>query len=111
MGDYAIFVQNWSNPHGGFHGYLTRFLDSGDPTFQHIAIWTLLQLLESEDKRLTELIAGSGDILRMIKTIAEQHVESDADEAEDGGEGEVVALARRSLQLLGKGDKSALVEG
>jgi vacuolar protein 8 len=47
----------------------------------------------------------------MIKTIAEQQVESDAEDAEEGGEGEVVALARRSLQLLGKGEKPTLVEG
>ena len=29
-------------------GYLFRFLTSQDATFQHIAVWTLAQLLESE---------------------------------------------------------------
>ena len=105
-----MFVQTWSEPNGGFHGYLNRFLASGDPTFQHIAIWTLLQLLESEDKKLTDLIAKSDDIIRVIKNIADQNVESDAEDGEDG-EGEVVGLARRSLQLLGKGEKQTLVEG
>ena len=54
VGDYSIFIQNWNEPAGGIHGYLRRFLASGDPTFQHIAIWTLLQLLESEDSQLME---------------------------------------------------------
>ena len=97
-------------PNGGIHGYLNRFLLSGDPTFQHIAIWTLLQLLESEDKALIDLISKSESIIDMIKKISDQNIESDAEETDDG-EGEVVALARRSLQLLGKGQKQGLVEG
>lgn len=110
MGDYSIFVQNWTEPGGGIHGYLTRFLASGDPTFQHIAIWTLLQLLESEDKKLVGLISKAEDVIQMIKTISEKNVESDDEDGEDG-EGEVVALARRSLELLGKGPKREIVEG
>lgn len=110
VGDYSIFVQNWTEPGGGIHGYLTRFLASGDPTFQHIAIWTLLQLLESEDKKLVGLIAKAEDVIQMIKTISEKNIESDDEDGEDG-EGEVVALARRSLELLGKGPKRELVEG
>ena len=110
VGDYTIFVQNWTEPNGGIHGYLNRFLASGDSTFQHIAIWTLLQLLESEDKKLVSLIGKSDDVINMIRTISEQNVESDNEENDDG-EAEVVALARRSLQLLGKGEKQTLVEG
>ncbi len=89
---------------------MNRFLASGDPTFQHIAIWTLLQLLESEDKKLVDLIAKSDEVIQMIKTIADKNIESDDEDGEDG-EGEVVALARRSLELLGKGPKKTLVEG
>lgn len=110
VGDYSIFVQNWTEPGGGIHGYLARFLASGDPTFQHIAIWTLLQLLESEDKKLVGLISKADDVIQMIKTISEKNVESDDEDGEDG-EGEVVALARRSLELLGIGPKRELVEG
>ncbi|KAG8530405.1 Vacuolar protein 8 [Bacidia gigantensis] len=116
VGDYSVFLKNWSEPNGGIHGYLYRFLDSGDPTFQHIAIWTLLQLLEAEDPNLASHISEAEDVLKMIKAISERNVESD-DEGEDG-EGEVVALARRSLELLGtsgKGDSqrtgTTLVEG
>lgn len=109
MGDYSIFVKNWTQPEGGIRGYLKRFVASGDPTFQHIAIWTLLQLLESGDKQLIERIAQSGDIVHVIKTIADRNVESDDEDTEDG-EGEVVALARRCLEHLGQGPKT-LVEG
>ncbi|KAI9790727.1 MAG: Vacuolar protein 8 [Peltula sp. TS41687] len=106
--DYSVFVQHWTEPDGGIHGYLRRFLASGDPTFQHIAIWTLLQLLESEDKKLIQLIAGSDEIVQMIRTTSERSVESDDEEGEDG-EGEVAALARRCLELLGK--KEGSIEG
>jgi vacuolar protein 8 len=103
-------VRDWADPNGGIQGYLSRFLASGDPTFQHIAIWTLLQLLESEDKRLIGFINRSEDIVQMVKTIADKNVESDEEDGEDG-EGEVVALARRSLELLGQGPKQLLVDG
>ena len=111
MGDYSIFIQDWTQPNGGIHGYLSRFLASGDPTFQHIAIWTLLQLLESEDKTLIGLISKSEDVINMIKGIAEKSVESDGEGEDDEGEGEVVALAKRSLQVLGIGEKGGMVEG
>lgn len=109
VGDYSIFIQDWTQPNGGIHGYLKRFLASGDATFQHIAIWTLLQLLESEDKKLISLIGKSEEIVQMIKTIADTQIESD-DEGEEDGEGEVVQLAQRSLQLLGQ-NKPAHIEG
>ncbi|EAT82338.2 hypothetical protein SNOG_10003 [Parastagonospora nodorum SN15] len=109
VGDYTIFIQNWTEPAGGIHGYIRRFLASGDPTFQHIAIWTLLQLLESEDERLIERIGQSNEVVQMVTEIADRNIESDDEDNEDG-EGEVVTLARRCLELLGKSPK-ALVEG
>ena len=99
VGDYAIFIKDWTEPNGGIHGYMNRFLASGDPTFQHIAIWTLLQLLESEDKKLIDLISKADDIIKMIRDISDKELASDDEDGEDG-EGEVVALARRSLELL-----------
>lgn len=110
MGDYSIFVQNWTEPSGGIHGYLSRFLASGDATFQHIAIWTLLQLLESEDKKLIGLIGKSPLIVEMIKQIANRQPESD-NEAEDDDEQEVVNLAQRCLELLGLGAAKSHIEG
>lgn len=97
-----MFVQDWLEPEGGIHGYLKRFLASGDPTFQHIAIWTLLQLLEADDTRLRNLIGQSTEIVTMIRNIADKNIDSD-DEGDDG-EGEVVALARRSAALLNVGN-------
>ncbi|KAF3928901.1 Plakophilin-1 [Arthrobotrys entomopaga] len=98
VGDYNMFVQDWTEPAGGIHGYLKRFLASGDATFQHIAIWTLVQLLESEDQQLKKLILQSKEIVSTIRSIAEKNIESD-DESEDG-EAEVVQLARRASDLL-----------
>lgn len=109
VGDYSIFVRDWADPNGGIHGYLHRFLASGDPTFQHIAIWTLLQLLESEDKKLIGYISKSEDVVQMVKSISDKNIESDEEDV-DEGEGEVIALARRCLELLGAGPKQTLVE-
>lgn len=110
VGDYTIFVRDWADPNGGIYGYLKRFLASGDPTFQHIAIWTLLQLLESEDQRLLGYIASSEDLVHMVKSISDKNIESDEEDTEDG-EAEVIALARRCLEFLGGGPKQTLVEG
>jgi vacuolar protein 8 len=107
VGDYTPFLTHWSAPHGGISGYLTRFLASGDATFQHIAIWTLLQLIESEDPRLLEKIKQAPEIVRMVQRIEERGVDLGSEDGEgysgdeEGGEQEVVGLARRSLELLG----------
>lgn len=109
VGDYSIFVRNWSEPNGGIHGYLGRFLQSGDATFQHIAVWTLLQLFESEDKSLINLIGTAEDIIEQIKGIANRQVDTEPDMEED--EGEVVNLAQRCLELLGQSGSKAHIEG
>ncbi|KAF2453661.1 vacuolar protein 8 [Lineolata rhizophorae] len=109
VGDYEVFLENWDQPNGGIHSYLKRFLRSPEPTFQHIAIWTLLQLLECDDSRLPSLISKSTDIMQMVKSIADQNVESDDEDGEDD-EGEIIALARRCCELLGQNPKT-LVEG
>ncbi|EFZ04263.2 vacuolar protein 8 [Metarhizium robertsii ARSEF 23] len=110
VGDYSIFVQNWNDPNGGIHGYLSRFLQSGDATFQHIAVWTLLQLFESEDKTLIGHIGKADDIIENIRAIANRQVEAEP-EFEDEDEGEVVNLAQRCLELLGQSMSKAHIEG
>lgn len=87
VGDYSLFLSSWNHPSGGIHGYLQRFLTSGDATFQHIAIWTLLQLLESGDQKLIDTINESKDVMNAVREISEKNVESE-DEAEEGEEGE-----------------------
>lgn len=109
VGDYSMFVKDWREPAGGIHGYLKRFLESNDPTFQHIAIWTLLQLLESDDAKLKLLIGQSPEIMMMIRDIANKQVDSD-DEGDDG-EAEVVFLARRSANLLDGTEMAPAVVG
>ena len=104
VGDYALFLSSWEQPSGGIHGYLSRFLSSGDPTFQHIAIWTLLQLLESGDSKLIEKINQSKDVIQAVRDISEKNVESeDEGEESEDGEAEVVALARRCLEISSTG--------
>lgn len=110
VGDYSIFVQNWEEPNQGIHGYLERFLQSGDPTFQHIAVWTLLQLFESEDKTLISLIGKADDVIENIRSIASRQVDNEpAMDEED--EGEVVNLAQRCLELLGQSGNKTHIEG
>lgn len=108
VGDYSLFLSSWNHPSGGIHGYLQRFLTSGDATFQHIAIWTLLQLLESGDSKLIDVIDESKDVMKAVREISEKNVESE-DEIEDGedGEAEVVALARRCLEISSGGPPSS----
>lgn len=116
--DYTIFNQDWTEPLGGIHGYLTRFLSSNDSTFQHIAIWTLLQLLESDDADLVHHITNSDDMTHMVRTIAERvtgglesdrsgTLESEGESSYDGesddGERDVIRLARRCLDIFSYG--------
>lgn len=111
VGDYSLFIQSWNEPADGIYGYLTRFLASDDATFQHIAIWTVLQLLESEDKKLIGLIGKSDEIVEKIKLIANRQVESDHEITEEDDEGEVVNIAQRCLELLGQGISKTHIEG
>lgn len=55
-----------------------------------------------------EHIGKANEIIFMVSEIAERNIESDDEDNEDG-EGEVVTLARRCLELLGKNPK-ALIE-
>jgi vacuolar protein 8 len=111
VGDYSIFVQNWNEPNGGIHGYLCRFLQSGDATFKHIAVWTLLQLFESEDKTLIGLIGKADDIIENIRNIANRQNDGEAEFDEEEDEDEAVNLAQACLELLGQSMSKAHIEG
>ncbi|KAI0271655.1 vacuolar protein 8 [Gloeopeniophorella convolvens] len=43
-----------SDDYSAFNDYLHRFLSSPDATFQHIAVWTIVQLLESGGQPATD---------------------------------------------------------
>src|SRR5258708_26306748 len=57
--DYSAFNEVWDKPEGGMHNYLYRFLTSPDATFQHIAVWTIVQLFESVAPQLITNIRSS----------------------------------------------------
>ena len=107
--DYAPFNAVWNKPDGGLHAYLVRFLSSADITFQHIAVWTIVQLLEAEDDTLTANIRNSPMIISSIRQLASSPPPSrpqggSDDEYDDegmdtDGEGEIAGLARRILDL------------
>lgn len=93
INDYSPFVNLWNEPGDGVHGYLSRFLSSEDTTFQHIAVWTLLQLLESENKKLLNLIRNSSQITSLIQNISVREIQEE-------GEGEVIILARKADEMI-----------
>lgn len=122
--DYAPFNDVWNKPDGGLHAYLVRFLSSTDITFQHIAVWTIVQLLEAEDDTLTNNIRSSPILVSSIRQLAASPPPSQAgrrpphdtsqgsdDEFEDDGlmdqdgEGEISSLARRILDLTEEGGR------
>jgi vacuolar protein 8 len=100
--DYSPFVNVWEKPAGGLHGYLQRFLDSTDKTFQHIAVWTIVQFLEGKDQKLFTNISSSRTIVTAIDRLARitSDGEEHSDDDDDSDEGEIVALARKTLAML-----------
>lgn len=104
--DYAPFNAVWSQPEGGLHQYLIRFLESQDSTFQHIAVWTIVQLLESNDAQLENNVRSSQQLLPLIHRLAlaqpEGQSEPPMDGSDDGqgAEGEISSLAQRIVSML-----------
>lgn len=128
--DYGKFNDVWNQPEGGLHGYLVRFLESEDRTFQHIAVWTIVQFLEGGDPKLANSIKESTQILPLVNKLvaaanetAEERPsgevaipEGDAvrpsdsisqngsigsdDEYGENGEAEIPQLARKILDMI-----------
>jgi len=74
--DYSAFSDVWENPDGGMQRYLFRFLTSSDTTFQHIAVWTIVQLLESGDPQLISNIRSSNLLIPNVRNLATSHASS-----------------------------------
>jgi len=123
--DYSAFNDVWDKPDGGMHQYLFRFLSSPDATFQHIAVWTIVQLLESGDPQLISNIRSSNLLIPNIRNLASSHTGSSPSSAgtprshrsqthsyqeTDTGEGhgEIQMLGRRILDFV-DGDVDVLV--
>lgn len=100
--NYAPFVHAWDAPDGGMHAFLLAFLESKELTFQHIAAWTVLQLLESEDAAIVTKLLDSRDIVEHVRALADSGPDS-ADEHSDlssSSDIAVPALAKRALALI-----------
>lgn len=113
--DYSAFNEVWDKPEGGMHNYLFRFLTSPDATFQHIAVWTIVQLLESGDPQLISNIRSSTLLSPHIRQLAisrtsspsssvgtphsaRSHSDQETDTAE--GQGEIQLLSKRILEFI-----------
>ncbi|KAG8923328.1 Vacuolar protein 8, partial [Tulasnella sp. 418] len=110
--DYGPFIDVWDQPDGGLHAYLYRFLSSTDATFQHIAVWTIVQLLESGDPTLIHKIQQSPLLRPHILQLAQSPAGTpsslgsqsrsfgdDSNEGNEGGANEITALAKRIIEL------------
>ncbi|KAG8900987.1 Vacuolar protein 8 [Tulasnella sp. 403] len=114
--DYTPFNDVWDKPDGGLHAYLYRFLSSADATFQHIAVWTIVQLLESGDPQLVKNIRESPSLGPYIRQLADSQPSTPSSVgsrsrsySESGGEGgasEITALAKRILELTEEGTQA-----
>jgi len=115
--DYSAFNDVWDKPDGGMHKYLYRFLSSSDATFQHIAVWTIVQLLESGDPQLISNIRSSSLLNPNIRQLAasrtssptssvgtprshHSHTHSYQDTETGDGQGEIQLLARRIIEFV-----------
>lgn len=100
-------LDNWNSPEEGIYGFLMRFLQSGSATFEHIALWTILQLLESNNDEIQVLIKENESVLLGIKNLSEsqQHNNTTQNTAElndfDDPKVELYNLTQQILQILG----------
>lgn len=96
-------LNNWSQPNDGIYGFLIRFLRSESATFEHIALWTILQLLESNNSEINSLIKENESILSGIKNlgVSQQSQRLSNDEQFDDPRVELYNLTQQILQILG----------
>jgi len=113
--DYSAFNAVWDKPEGGMHDYLYCFLTSPDATFQYIAVWTIVQLLESGNSHLIANIRSSPLLAPHIRELAispnstptssvgtsnSVRSHSDRDVDTDDGQEEIYLLARKILGFI-----------
>ncbi|KAK6465421.1 putative vacuolar inheritance protein [Scheffersomyces coipomensis] len=99
-------LNNWNQPDEGIYGFLLRFLQSGSATFEHIALWTILQLLECNNDDIQALIKESEPILSGIKnsSASQQPNSTNSDSNDDqfnDAKVELNYLYQQILQILG----------
>ncbi|KAF7437213.1 Vacuolar protein 8 [Pleurotus ostreatus] len=122
--DYSAFNDVWEKPDGGMHRYLYRFLTSHDVTFQHIAVWTIVQLLESGDPQLISNIRSSSLLIPNIRNLARTPSQSSSPDGTPGshhsraasfqetetgdGQSEILLLGRRIIEII-EGDADPMI--
>ncbi|AGO12312.1 AaceriAEL048Wp [[Ashbya] aceris (nom. inval.)] len=76
INNYEKIIESWTEPNKGVCGFLIRFLQSEYPTFEHIALWTILQLLESHNETMLGLIKSNKEIVKSIKRLSDINYEN-----------------------------------
>lgn len=107
--DYSAFNRVWDGPGSGMHGFLFHFLTNADPLFQHVAVWTIVQFLESGDPKLISNIHSSPLLVPHIEQLATSHVRSPSSPSRDPDDARLslvketsVAAYRRDIQVLSR---------
>lgn len=70
INNYKKIIDCWNSPNGGIHDFLFRFLKSNFATFEHIALWTILQLLESHNIKVVDLVKNDDELIAGVKRMA-----------------------------------------
>ncbi|CAI4402134.1 AVB_G0014170.mRNA.1.CDS.1 [Saccharomyces cerevisiae] len=71
VNNYTKIIEAWDRPNEGIRGFLIRFLKSDYATFEHIALWTILQLLESHNDKVEDLVKNDDDIINGVRKMAD----------------------------------------
>ncbi len=104
--NYDYIIKDWEEPNDGVSGFLIRYLNMNNTTFEHIALWTILQLLESENKKIHELIKSNDNISNGVKALkirTGQETNIDANDPNDivrGPKAEVYNLAQQIVSYF-----------
>lgn len=70
INNYNKIIEAWNNPNDGIRGFLIRFLQSDYATFEHIALWTILQLLESHNVKVLDLVKNDVELITGVRKMA-----------------------------------------
>ncbi|GMM38350.1 protein anchor [Saccharomycopsis crataegensis] len=81
--NYDYIINDWDQPNDGICGFLIRYLNMSNTTFEHIALWTILQLLESDNRKILELIKSNANIMNGVKKL---HIENSPPKEEENSE-------------------------
>lgn len=101
------------------HRYLYKFLTSVDANLQHIAVWTIMQLLEFGETQLVSNIRRSNPLIPAARQLEmlpmpsptaspgtppshHSQTQSYQDTEADDEDGEIQLLVRRTLDIVGE---------